>query len=53
MVYTHDLTGRITSINKAGEQLLGRPRADIQQRNLVAFISEAKRPAARQWVAGI
>ena len=26
MVFTHDLNGRITSINKTGEQLLQRPR---------------------------
>ncbi len=32
MVFTHDLAGRITSINKAGERLLQRPRDEILSR---------------------
>lgn len=50
VVYTHDLTGRITSINKAGEQLLQRKRQEILSKNLVELIAEEQRPAAQQWL---
>lgn len=53
MVYTHDLNGRLTSINQAGEQLLGRSRAEVANRCLVDFIVEEQRPAARQWLQDI
>jgi PAS domain S-box-containing protein len=53
VVYTHDLAGRITAINKAGEQLLGWSRAAIHQKSLLDFIPEEQRPAARQWLQDI
>jgi PAS domain S-box-containing protein len=53
MVYTHDLSGRITSINQAGERLLKLQRRDIQQRLLLDFICKEQRPAALQWLADI
>ena len=53
MVYTHDLSGRITSINVAGEQLLGQKRADVINRSLLDFIVEEQRPDARKWLADI
>ena len=43
MVFTHDLTGRITSINQVGEQLLGRHREEILRKNLVEFVAEEQR----------
>lgn len=50
IVYTHDLTGRITSINKAGERLLQRARGDILSRELIELVTEEQRPAATQWL---
>jgi len=49
-VYTHDLSGNITNMNRAGEELLGRDRKQMLQKKLLDFISEEQRPAARQWL---
>jgi PAS domain S-box-containing protein len=53
MVYTHDLDGHLTSINLAGERLLGCKREELHLRNLVDFISEEQRQSASQWVIQI
>jgi two-component system CheB/CheR fusion protein len=53
IVYTHDLEGRITSINQMGEQLLQRPRTELLSRNIVELISDEQRPAARQWLENV
>jgi PAS domain S-box-containing protein len=50
MVFTHDLEGRITSVNKIGEQLLRRGRDEILGRDLVAFVAEDQREAVKQWL---
>jgi PAS domain S-box-containing protein len=50
MVYTHDLTGRITSVNQAGEALLGRDRAEVLSINILDFVADEQQPAARQWL---
>jgi len=50
MVFTHDLNGRITSLNKTGEQLLQRPRHEIIDKRLVDFVAEEQRAAAEQWL---
>ena len=50
MVFTHDLNGRITSLNKTGEQLLQRPRREIIGKRLVDFVVEEQRAAAEQWL---
>jgi PAS domain S-box-containing protein len=53
MVYTHDLNGSLTSLNIAGEQLLGMQRADVLNRSLLEFIAAEQRPAAGQWLQEI
>jgi PAS domain S-box-containing protein len=53
IVYTHDLEGRITSVNQMGERLLQFPRAEILSRNIVEIIFEEQRPAARQWLDNV
>jgi PAS domain S-box-containing protein len=53
MVYTHDLGGRVTSINQAGEQFLGQSRIEIIHKSLPDFIAEEQRPAARRWLEDI
>jgi PAS domain S-box-containing protein len=50
MVFTHDLTGHMTSINKAGERLLQFSRNEILGKELVDLIAEDQRPAARSWL---
>jgi len=50
LVYTHDLNGLITSINVAGERLLGRKRDFIIQRSLIDFVAGDQRLAASQWL---
>ena len=50
MVFTHDLTGQITSINKTGERLLQRSRESMLSRNLIELMAEDQRVAARQWL---
>lgn len=50
MVFTHDLAGRLTSINKAGERLLLSSRKEIISRNLLELIAEEQRADARAWL---
>jgi len=50
MVFTHDLNGRITSINKTGEHLLQRSRHEILSKRLVEFVVEEQRAVAEQWL---
>ncbi len=50
MVFTHAPDGQITSVNKTGEQLLHRRREEILGRNLVSFVVEDQREAAREWL---
>lgn len=49
-VYTHDLSGQITSVNQAGETLLGHGRSHITEHRLLDFIVPEQRPAAAQWL---
>ncbi len=50
IVYTHDLGGRITSINQTGERLLQRPRQEILNKNIVDLVVPEEQGAARQWL---
>ncbi|MCU0787902.1 MAG: PAS domain S-box protein, partial [Verrucomicrobia bacterium] len=50
MVFTHDLRGQMTSINKAGERLLHRSRQEILQLNLVDLLAEEQQAPARRWI---
>ncbi|HZQ47787.1 MAG TPA: PAS domain S-box protein, partial [Verrucomicrobiae bacterium] len=50
MIYMHDLSGRITSLNLAGERLLGRNRHFVIQSSLLEFIAEEQRLQAGQWL---
>jgi PAS domain S-box-containing protein len=53
MVYTHDRGGKITSINKAGEQLLQRSREEILSKNIVELLIPEQQSAARDWLAQV
>ncbi|HET8546557.1 MAG TPA: PAS domain S-box protein [Bryobacteraceae bacterium] len=48
MVYTHDLNGRITSINRAGERLLGYSRAELLTMNIEDVLAPEHRDPALQ-----
>jgi PAS domain S-box-containing protein len=50
MVYTHDSAGKITSINKAGEQLLQRSRGEILSKNIAELLVPEQQSAARDWL---
>ena len=45
LILTHDLEGRITSFNPAGERLLGWPAAEIMGRNLADLLPSDERDA--------
>lgn len=53
MVYTHDLEGRLTSINPSGEKLLQQARGQILLRNIVDLVVEEQQGAARQWLEAV
>jgi PAS domain S-box-containing protein len=53
MVYTHNSAGRITSINKAGEQLLQRSRGEILSKNIVELLVPEQQSPARDWLAQV
>ncbi len=50
MVFTHNLSGTITSINKTGERLLQRKRESLLSRNLIELMAEDQRAPARRWL---
>jgi PAS domain S-box-containing protein len=50
MVFTHDLSGTITSINKTGERLLQRSRESLLSRKIIDLMAEDQRAPARQWL---
>ena len=50
MVYTHDLAGRITSVNQAGETLLRRGRGEVLSKHILDFVADEQQPAAQQWL---
>jgi len=48
MVYTHDIKGRITSINKAAERMLGYSRSEAYQMRFHQFVAPEFRDAVRK-----
>ena len=50
IVFTHDLAGGITSINRAGERLLQHSRQQILAGNLVDLVAPDQRASAAQWL---
>ena len=48
IVYTHDLSGRITSVNRTGEELLlRRKREEILSRNILDLVAPEQQAAAQ------
>ena len=50
MVFTHDLKGRITSINTTGEKLLQMSREKILCCNLLDLLADDQKPLASHWL---
>jgi len=50
VVFTHDLQGRLTSINSTGEQLMQRKREELLSASLLDLVAPEQRPAAAQWL---
>jgi diguanylate cyclase (GGDEF)-like protein/PAS domain S-box-containing protein len=50
MVYTHDLTGKITSINKAAERITGYDRAEALQMRFTQFVASEFQQTARRMI---
>jgi len=50
MVYTHDLAGKITSINKAAERILGYSKAEALQMKFSQLAAPESRQAARRMI---
>ncbi len=51
VVFTHDCSGVITSINRVGEQLLRRRREEVLGHHLREFVAEEQREAVGLWLA--
>jgi diguanylate cyclase (GGDEF)-like protein/PAS domain S-box-containing protein len=50
IVYTHDLEGNITSINRAAERITGYSRGESLRMNLIDFVAPEHQPIARKMV---
>jgi PAS domain S-box-containing protein len=50
VIYTHDLTGRLTSFNKAGERILGYTRAEVLTKNISQWIAPGCQERFHSWV---
>lgn len=48
MIYTHDLTGRVTSLNKAGERITGYLREEAVHLNVWDVVAAEHREAAKR-----
>jgi PAS domain S-box-containing protein len=51
IIYTHDLTGNFTSLNKSGERVTGYPRAEALQMNIADVLAPDYVDTARQMLA--
>ncbi len=50
VVYTHDLNGRITSMNRAGETSLQWPRGQVLSKNILELVAPEEQPAVQRWL---
>ena len=51
IIYTHDLAGNFTSLNRSGEKVTGFSRAEAAQMNIVDVLAPEYVPTARQMIA--
>ena len=50
IIYTHDISGLLTSVNQAGEQILGYPRKEILGTNITNLVSPHERDRVAQFL---
>jgi len=50
LIYTHDLAGNITSMNRAGERLTGYTRDDVRRMNIAQFLAPDHLARARDMI---
>jgi PAS domain S-box-containing protein len=53
VVYSHDLQGRFTTLNKAGEQATGYTAEEIVEKGITDLVDPRLRKATRRWVENI
>jgi two-component system sensor histidine kinase/response regulator len=53
VVYSHDLQGRFTTLNKAGEQATGYTAEEIVQKSIMDLVDPALWEAAQRWLESI
>lgn len=51
IVYTHDLTGNFTSINRSGEQLIGYSHSEFLEMNVWQLVAPEYRPLVEKMIA--
>lgn len=51
LIYTHDLDGRFTSFNRAGEEITGYSRTEVQKLNIADIVVPENLELAREMVA--
>ena len=51
IIYTHDLAGNFTSLNRSGEQITGYPREEALQMNIVNVLAPEYIAIAKQMIA--
>lgn len=51
IIYTHDLAGNFTSLNRSGEQITGYPREEALQMNIVNVLAPESIALAKQMIA--
>ena len=50
MVYTHDMAGKLTSINKAAERITGYTRTEALQMKFSQLVAPEFQPVARKMI---
>ncbi len=50
VIYTHDLSGRLTSFNKAAERLTGYSREEVRAMSILDLTQPECRAGLRQWI---
>ena len=50
VIYTHDVSGHLTSMNRAGEELLQWPRHQVLSKNIAELVAPEEQPDVQRWL---